>query len=127
MSHYLTDHNYESTGKWKLKPKDVKITTGSQGSPIGVTKIGSYWRHEDTGDLVVACDSGIGGRYTVYHIPAEYVQAGNKWLKNLRLQKDKAKYSHGARVLESERGDAKEFIQEIESYLQKNPNGVLDE
>lgn len=126
MSHYLTDYNYTSIGQWELKPSDVKITTGDKGSPIRIPKIGSYWRHKDTGDLVVACDWGIDGPYSVYHIPAKYIERGNKWLKKLRLQKDKSKYSHGERVLESERDDAEEFIKEIELYLQKNPDGLLN-
>lgn len=126
MSHYLTKHEYTAVGKWELQPNDVQINTGSDNI-ISMPKIGSYWRHEDTGDIVVACDWGIGGRYQLYHIPAKYVEQGNEWLKSLRLQKDQVKYSHGARVLEEERHDAEDFINKIETYLRNNPNGVLDE
>lgn len=127
MGHYLTEHDYRSVEDWELQPRDLTIITGSEDRIVSIPKIGGFWRHTETGDVVVACDFGISAYYEVYHIPNEYVEKGKEWLKSLRLKKDKAKYSYGARVLQSKREDPEEFIQEVESYLKENSDGILQE
>lgn len=124
MNH-LTEHA-KSIDQWELHPDNLHIATNTNHH-IPMPKILNFWQHAKTGDVVVVCDWGIDGHYELHHIPSKYIKEGNQWLKRLHLQKDKAKYSHGKRVLESERDTAETFIQKAETYLENNPEGVLNE
>ena len=118
--HYLTSYDmYESVHKWELEPSNIEITRWTDDQVISLPKIAAYWVHTETGDVAVVCDGGVSGYYELYHIPEKHVEDDTSLLKRLRYSNPKqAEYSHGERVLQSERTNPETFISEVHQYLE---------